>query len=244
MNLAVIEPDAVGYLLHIGSCNVVVQIYVIDFLLLVFGVSQLGGQFAIVGEQQHTGRVAVKPAHRIDALAACPAYQIHYRLTVLRIVACRDVVLGLVKQYIYLLLQCDRLVIKPDDIAALNLGAELRDDISVDRNQSGLDIFVCVATGTNSCVGEKFVEPYQCIGIEIILCIIYTFVKGWICSVIAMFCSAVRQARALLIVIKTLVAIIAPDISAGGVIGIAVILLIGIAMAGIASVIIARSIAI
>ena len=77
---------------------------------------QLAGQLAIVGEQEHTRRVAVETAHGIDALAAGTLHEVHHRLAVLRVVAGGDIVLGLVEQDIDLLLDADLLVVEEDDI--------------------------------------------------------------------------------------------------------------------------------
>ena len=58
----------------------------VDLLLEVLRVSKLGSHITIVGEQEHTCGITVKPAYRIDALRTSVLHEIHHSLTLLRII--------------------------------------------------------------------------------------------------------------------------------------------------------------
>ena len=51
MYLAVLKSDALGNLADVGSCYVLVAVNVVNLLLQILGMSELGSQVAIVGEK-------------------------------------------------------------------------------------------------------------------------------------------------------------------------------------------------
>lgn len=112
MYLAVFQLHAFRNLLDVMSGNILVQEDMIDLLLQEFGVSELAGKVAVVGEQQHTRRIAVEPANGINTLRTSALHEIHHGLTLLGIVARSNIVLRLVQKNIDFLLQRDRLVMK------------------------------------------------------------------------------------------------------------------------------------
>ena len=100
MYLAILQHNALGNLTKVGSGNVLVAIYVVNLLLEILGVCQLGSQIAIVGEQEHTSGAAVQTTYGIYALAASVLHQVHYGLAILWVIAGGNIVLGLVQQQI------------------------------------------------------------------------------------------------------------------------------------------------
>ena len=104
MHLAVLKSYACGYLLHVVSSNLLVEEDVINLLLQEFRMSELAGQIAVVGEQEHSCGVSVKASYGIDTLRTCVLYEIHHSLALLRVVACCNTVLWLVEKHVYLLL--------------------------------------------------------------------------------------------------------------------------------------------
>ena len=111
VHFTVFEGDAVGYLLHVVSGEVLVEIYVIYLLLEELGMGQFASQLAVVGEQKHTNRGAGKTTHGVDALGASVLDEVHHGLALLGVIHCGDIVLGLVEQHVHLLLDGHGLVV-------------------------------------------------------------------------------------------------------------------------------------
>ena len=105
LDLAIIQSDTITNLLQVVSSDVLVEMYMINLLLQELRMCQLTCQITIVGEKEDTCGVAVETAYWIDTLWAYVLDKIHHSLALLRIIAGCHVILWLVEQYIYLLLQ-------------------------------------------------------------------------------------------------------------------------------------------
>ena len=145
MHFTVFEGDAVGYLLHVVSGEVLVEIYVIYLLLEELGMGQLASQLAVVGEQEHTHSVAVKTTHGVDALGASVLDEVHHGLALLGVIHCGDIVLGLVEQHVHLLLDGHGLVVELHLVGAQHLGTQFGHYLAVDGDHACLDKLVGLA---------------------------------------------------------------------------------------------------
>ena len=146
MDFTVIKLNTFSNLTHVSSCHILVSVYVVDLFLKELRMRELGGQLAIIGEQEHARRVAVQTSDRVDALITGTFDKIHHRLAVLRIVAGRDIVLGLVQQYIDFLFNLHRLIVELHFITALHLRAELSNDDAVHADHTSFDERISLST--------------------------------------------------------------------------------------------------
>ena len=162
---AVLKLDAVGYALHVVLGDVVVGPYVINLFLYKLGVCELGSKVAVVGEQEHTGGVAVETTYGIDAFLTRALDEIHDGETSVGVVARGDTVFGLVEKYVALLLEGHHLAVILHDIAVADLGAELGDYLAVDLDETLEDVFVGFAARAESSVGHELIETKLFIGI-------------------------------------------------------------------------------
>ncbi len=108
---AVLELDAVGDALHVILADIAVAPHVIDFFLHEFGVCELRGEVAVVGEQEHTGGVAVKATYGVDALVAGALHEVQHCEAAVGVIAGGDAVFGLVEQDVALALGCHDLLV-------------------------------------------------------------------------------------------------------------------------------------
>ena len=181
MDFTVFQSDAFGNLAHIGSCYILVGINMIDFLLQEFWMSQLGSQITVVGQKKNTGRIAVQSSNRINAFATRAAYQIHNGLAVLRVVACRYVILWLIQQYIDFLFNVDRLVVEFDFIGTFYLGSQFCNHFTIYANHTGCDELICFTTRADSGIGQEFVQADWSIRIQIQFLIFNLFLTAVFC---------------------------------------------------------------
>lgn len=133
---------AVGDALHVVFRDVFVGPNVVDFLLHVFGVSELGGEVAIVGKQKYAGGVAVESAYGVDAFFASVFDEIHYSETSVGVVGCGDAVFRLVEEDVALAFECYNLVIVFNGVVVRNLCSEFGDNFAVDFYESLQDVVV------------------------------------------------------------------------------------------------------
>jgi len=169
MYLAVLQLDALSNLLHVVSCYVLVEEYVVHLLLQELRVCELGSEVAVVGEQEHAGCVAVESAYGVDALWAHVLHEVHHGLTLLRVVACCHAVLWFVEQHVHLLLEVYGLVVEFYLVCALDLGAELGHYLSVHSNHACLDELVSLTARADTCVGEELVQTKRFVRIVVLL---------------------------------------------------------------------------
>ncbi len=145
----------------------------IYLLLDELGVCQLGGQVAVVGEQQHAGGVAVQASHGIDALGAGVAHQVKHGGTAVGIVARGDAVLGFVQKYVAFALGRNYLVVVFHHVVALDLGAEFGHDLTVHLDLACGDVFVGLAARAQACVGHIFVQTDLRVRIDVLQHVVY-----------------------------------------------------------------------
>ncbi len=165
MDRPVVELYTVGYTLHIVLADIFVAPYVINLLLHILRMCQLGGEIAVVGKQKHTRSVAVETTHRVYALGACALHYIHHRQTAVGIIGCGDAILRLVEQDIAFALQSHDLVVEFHYIVVAYLCSEFGHDLTVDLNQTFLDKFVGLAARAYSGVGHELVKTDLFVGI-------------------------------------------------------------------------------
>jgi hypothetical protein len=178
MYLAILQLNALSDLLQILGSHVLVEEYMVDLLLEELRMGQLAGKLTVVGQQQHTGGVAVQTTYRIDALGTCVLHEIHHRLALLGIVAGSDIILRLIEQHIYFLLKCDRLIVELHDIGAEHLGAELGDDLIVDRHHTSLNELISLTTRADTGICQIFVQTNRLVRIDILLLVLDTLLHA------------------------------------------------------------------
>ncbi len=142
---------------------------------------ELTGQITIVGEQQHTRRIAVKTSHRIDALRTCILHEVHDGLALLRVVTGSDEALRLIEQHINFLLKRDGLVVELHLVGTMHLSAQLGHYGTIDRDYSGLDILICLTTTAHTGIGQILVQTNGLIGIDVILLILDALLLTVLC---------------------------------------------------------------
>ena len=181
MHLTILQLNAVGNLLQVFNCHVLVEEYVIHLLLQELRMRQLAGQLAVVGEQQYAGGVAVETSHGIDALGAGVLHNVHHGLALLGIVACGHAVLRLVEQDVYLLLNGHRLVVELHLIGALHLCAQFGHHLSVDGHLTLLDVLISLTTRAYTGIGEILVQTDGLVRIDVLFLIFDTLLEAVLC---------------------------------------------------------------
>ena len=168
----------------------------VDLLLVELGMGQLGCQITVIGEQQHTGRVAVETTYRVDALGTGVTDDINDRMTFLRVISRGDGVLGFVEQNIYLALTANRLVMETDIIRRQHFDAEVIDGHPIDGDDTCLNEIICLTTRAYTCVSKELVQTYRLGRILVLLTIDLLLVRR-IDAVIAFGTLSERTVRAL-----------------------------------------------
>ena len=181
MYFAVLKFDAVGNLLQVVCCHVLVEIDMVNLLLEELGVCELRGEVAVVGEEKHAGGVAVESAYGVDALRTYVLDEVHYGLALLWVVACGDAILRLVEQDINLLLKGYGLVVELYFVGAHYLCSEFCYSFAVHCHHSCLYEFIGFATAAYACVGEELVETDGFVRVEVLLFIFYALFQAVFC---------------------------------------------------------------
>ena len=151
-DLTVFELYTVGNLLQVMGRHILVKEYMIDLLLQILRMGQLGSQITIIRQQKNTSCIAVKASYGIDTLWTSILHKIHHSLTLLGIVTRRHVILRFVQQDVYLLLNLDRLVVEHHCICAQYLGSQLCHNLTINSDDTCLDKLICLTTtATSSC---------------------------------------------------------------------------------------------
>ena len=167
MYLTVFKRHALSYLFEIVSSDILVKMHMIHLLLQELGMGEFAGHIAIVGEQEHTGGVAVETAHGIDALGTSILHEIHYGLALLRIVAGGDVIFRLVEKHIDFLFKAYGIVVELHLIGAEHFGAQLGNHLTIDRDYTCLDELISLPTRAHSGIGQIFIQTNRLIGIVV-----------------------------------------------------------------------------
>ena len=126
---------------------------------------ELGGEVAVVGEQEHAGGVAVEASYGIDAFGAGTLDEVHDGGAVLGVFRGGDAVFGFVEEDVALRFQCDYLFIVFNDVRVRNLGAEFGDDLAVYLDKALLDELVGLAARAYAGVAHELVETDLFVGI-------------------------------------------------------------------------------
>ena len=163
---SVVELNAIGDVLHVLLADGLVGPNLVDFLLDILRVGELGCQVTVVGEQEHTGCVAVKTSNGINALLAGTLHEIHDGLAAIGIIAGGDGVLGLVKQDVALLLGCYDLAVVLHNVLWGDLHAELGHYDIIDHHKALLDIFISNTARADACIGQELVQANLHVGID------------------------------------------------------------------------------
>ena len=181
MYFAVLKFDAVGNLLQVVCCHVLVEIDMVNLLLEELGVCELRGEVAVVGEEKHAGGVAVESAYGVDALRTYVLDEVHYGLALLWVIACGDAILRFVEQDINLLLKGYGLVVELYFVGAHYLCSEFCYSFAVHCHHSCLYEFIGFATAAYACVGEELVETDGFVRVEVLLFIFYALFQAVFC---------------------------------------------------------------
>ena len=181
MYFAVLKFDAIGNLLQVVCCHVLVEIDMVNLLLEELGVCELRGEVAVVGEEKHAGGVAVESAYGVDTLRTYVLDEVHYGLALLWVVACGDAILRLVEQDINLLLKGYGLVVELYFVGAHYLCSEFCYSFAVHCHHSCLYEFIGFATAAYACVGEELVETDGFVRVEVLLFIFYALFQAVFC---------------------------------------------------------------
>ncbi len=175
---AVFQLYAVGDALHVLLGYILVRPYVIYLFLHIFRMGELGGEVAVVGEQKHTGGIAVKASHGIDALVARALHEVKHGSAPIGIVGSRDTVLRLVEQDVALALQSHDLLIVFHLVCVGDLCAEFGYYLAVDLYQTLLDEFVGLAARADAGIGHELVQADLFFRIQFGHLILYAFGTG------------------------------------------------------------------
>ena len=98
--------------------------------------SQLASQVAIVGKKKHARSVAVESPNRIDTLGTNTLHEVHHSLTLLRIVASRNIIFGLVDEHIYLLFERYGLFVEDNFIRTEYLRSQFGNHVAVNLHHT------------------------------------------------------------------------------------------------------------
>ena len=163
---AIVEFNAVGDVLHVLLADGLVGPYLVDFLLDILRVGEFGCQVTVVGEQEHTGGVAVKSSHGIDAFLTSTLDEVHDGLAAVGIVTGGDAVFGLIEQDVALLLGGYDLAIIFYNVLGGNLHTEFGDYLAIDLDKALLDVFISHTARADAGVGHELVQANLHVGIN------------------------------------------------------------------------------
>src|SRR5690606_28849940 len=77
----------------------------VDLPYFIAGVSEFLCEFAVVGQQQHSGSISVESSHWIHTFFRCFRDQVEHGLSLLRIISGRDVIFWFVEEYVHEILR-------------------------------------------------------------------------------------------------------------------------------------------
>ena len=162
----VVEFYTVGNVLHVFLADGLIGPHLVDFLLDILRVSELGSQVTVVGEQQYTSGVAVQTSHRIDALFTGTFHEIHDGFAAVGVVTGGDTVFGLVKQDVALLFGGYDFTVIFNDILGRDFHAEFCYHDIVDHDKAFLDIFISNTARADAGIGHELVQANFHVGID------------------------------------------------------------------------------
>ena len=178
LDFTIFQGDTLTDLIHIVSCQVLVEVNVINLLLQELRVSKLRSQVTIVGQEKYTCCITVETAYRIDTLRTNILYEVHHSLALLRIIAGCNIILWLVEQYVYLLLQSYRSVVELHLIGTKDLGTQLGNYLTIDSYQTCLDELISLTARANTSIGEELVQAQWLCWVDVLLLIFDTLLHA------------------------------------------------------------------
>ena len=202
LDLAIFQSDTLADLLHIVSSEVLVEVYVIYLLLQELRVSQLRSQVTIVGQQENTCCVTVETTYWVDTLRAYILHEVHHSLALLRIIAGCHVILWLVEQYIYLLLQRYHCIVELHLVGAKNLGTQLGNYLTIDSYQTSLDELISLTARAYTSIGKELVQAQWLCWVDILLLVLDALLHA-ILSIWIVSRSVLAEAATTVVVIAT-----------------------------------------
>ena len=247
MYLTIAELNAFADLLDVVSCHVLVKEDVVYLLLEELRMCELACKVAIIGQEEHASGVTVEAANRVDTLRTYILHKIHYGLALLWVIACGDISLGLVKQYINFLLDGNRCAVDDNLIATQHLNSEFGHYLTIDRHSSILYELICLTSTAYTCIGNKLIQAQWLVGIDMFLLVLDALLHA-ILSIGIIVGTTLTIAPTAVVITTTIIVVAATQLVAtlGVVISrtIATLLLTGlIAALLVAIVVIARTIA-
>ena len=178
LDLTIFQGDTLTDLIHIVSCQVLIEVNVINLLLQELRVSKLRSQVTIVGQEKYTCCITVETAYRIDTLRTNILYEVHHSLALLRIIAGCNIILWLVEQYVYLLLQSYRSVVELHLIGTKDLGTQLGNYLTIDSYQTCLDELISLTARANTSIGKELVQAQWLCWVDVLLLIFDTLLHA------------------------------------------------------------------
>ena len=178
LDLTIFQGDTLTDLIHIVSCQVLIEMNVINLLLQELRVSKLRSQVTIVGQEKYTCCITVETAYRINTLRTNILYEVHHSLALLRIIAGCNIILWLVEQYVYLLLQSYRSVVELHLIGTKDLGTQLGNNLTIDSYQTCLNELISLTARANTSIGEELVQTQWLCWVDVFLLIFDTLLHA------------------------------------------------------------------
>ena len=151
---------------------------VINLLLQELRMSQLRSQVTIVGQKKHTCCITVETTYRIDTLRTNVLYEVHHSLALLRIITGCNIILRLVEQYVYLLLQSYRSVVELHLIGTKDLCTQLGNNLTIDCYQTCLDELISLTARAYTSIGEELVQAQWLCWVDVLLLIFDTLLHA------------------------------------------------------------------
>ena len=178
LDLTIFQGDTLTNLIHIVSCQVLIEVNVINLLLQELRVSKLRSQVTIVGQEKYTCCITVETAYRINTLRTNILYEVHHSLALLRIIAGCNIILWFVEQYVYLLLQSYRSVVELHLIGTKDLGTQLGNYLTIDSYQTSLDELISLTARAYTSIGEELVQAQWLCWVDVLLLIFDTLLHA------------------------------------------------------------------
>jgi hypothetical protein len=158
-NLSFGEPDPFGQLAEDLAGRRTGHDDPVKLLDAVFGVSELVGEFAVVGQQQEPDAHLVEPADGIDALGDL-GQEVENSRSTRRVVVRRDVPFWLVDREVDRALDLDLLAVDRDrGPGEVNLRPEFADDLAVDRHPALEDQILASPSRPDPRVSQDLLKP-------------------------------------------------------------------------------------
>jgi hypothetical protein len=153
------QPDPLGQLREHLAGRRTSDDHPVKLFNAVFRVSQLVGEFTVVGQEQQTDAHLVEPTDRVDALRDL-GQEIENPGSSRRVIVGRDVALGLVDSEVDRALDLDLLAIERDrGFGEVDLRPQLANDLAIDGDSPLENQLLAGPSRADPGMGENFLEP-------------------------------------------------------------------------------------